>query len=142
MHIAEATGLVRLGVEETTTNVYIRYSLSLSVGHVYWLSQSARQRIGSSTRLRRRFAARAEELHPTRIHFQLPVASARRSGVSSVTLTHDSSHRSPSESSPSHSTSTECFGWQGYNCVLNLTSCELCLCKYCVEAIGLSSTLA
>ena len=56
--------------------------------------------------------------------------AARRSGVSSVTLTHDSSHRSPTESSPSHSTSTECLGWQGYNCVLNLTSCEvLCLCK-------------
>ena len=56
--------------------------------------------------------------------------AARRSGVSSVTLTHDSSHRSPTESSPSHSTITECLGWQGYNCVLNLTSCEvLCLCK-------------
>ena len=34
------------------------------------------------------------------------LASARKSAVSSVTLTHDSSHRSPSESSPSHSTST------------------------------------
>ena len=49
---------------------------------------------------RSRSRARTEE-----IHLQLPrLCSSVR--VSSVTLTHDFSHRSPSESSPSHSTST------------------------------------
>ena len=49
---------------------------------------------------RRRSRTRAEE-----VRLQLP-RLRRKSDVSSVTLTHDSSQRSPSESSPSHSTST------------------------------------